>query len=140
MKSWKIAVGLAAMGAIATPFIIGTWRPSSNTQRWIALTAEARANLLAEMERSKNCRFYETQVEARDALGLTPEADDISQAVRCHSEQEVLNGGGRMERYFSRPRYLAINGAISLASFVGIFGLANILPGVFRRYRQRLIT
>jgi hypothetical protein len=140
MNSWKIAISLAAVGAVASPVIVGTWQTRSNQARWIALTPERRDILLAEMERSKNCRFYETQVEARDIVGLKPDSDDISRAVLCHREREELDNGGRAERYFSLLRYLSTNGAVTVASFVGIFALAIVLLGVMRRYRLWLKT
>ncbi len=139
-KPWKIAASLAAIAAVAAPFVVGTWQPRSNAERWIALTAEERANLLAEMDRSKNCRFYETQVEARDVLGLTVDPTDVSRAMLCHQQQDALREGGRLEQYFSVPRYLAGNGLAALAGFIGVFALAMMLPGAFRRYRQWLRT
>ncbi len=136
MKPWKLAVSLAATAAVAAPFVVGTWQPRSNAERWVALDAETRANLLAEMDRSKNCRFYETQVEARDVLGLTVDPNDVSQAVLCHHQQDALHDGGRPEKYFSLPRYVASNGLVAMAGFVGAFALAMMLPPVFRRYRR----
>ena len=134
MKPWKIAVSLAA--AVAAPFVVGTWQPRSNAERWTALSAQDRTSLLAEMDRSKNCRFYETQVEARDVLGLTADPTDVSQAVLCHHQQDALAEGGRLEKYFSLPRYVAGNGLAALAGFIGVFALAMMLPGALRRYRS----
>ncbi len=135
MKSWKIAGGFAVAAAVAAPFVSGTWQPRSNAERWVALTAQERAGLVAEMDRSKNCRFYETQVEARDVLGLTVDAGDVSQAVRCHQQQDALREDGRFEPYLSLPRYAASNGLAALAGFVGAFVLALTLSSIFRRYR-----
>ena len=135
MKRWKGVLGLAIAGAIAAPFVFGTWQPRPNAQAWIALTPERRADLLAKMENSKNCRYLETQVEARDALGLTPDPDDILEV--CHREQAALRNGGEVQAYFSLPRYLAINAAIALAGFLGVVGVALVLPVLLRRYRLR---
>jgi hypothetical protein len=137
MKRWKGVLGLAIIGAIAAPFVFGTWQPRPNAQAWLALTPERRANLLAKMESSKNCRYLETQVEARDALGLTPDPDDILEAIQCHREQDALRDGGEAQAYFSLPRYLAINAAIALAGFLGVVGVALVLPVLLRRYRLR---
>jgi hypothetical protein len=137
MKRWKGVLGLAIVGTIAAPFVFGTWQPRPNAQAWIALTPERRADLLAKMENSKNCRYLETQVEARDALGLTPDPDDILEAIQCHREQDALRDGGEAQAYFSRPRYLAINAAIALAGFLGVVGVALVLPVLLRRYRLR---
>src|SRR5215211_117961 len=101
MKRWKGVLGLAIIGAVAAPFVIGTWQPRPNAQVWIALTPEGRATLRAKIESSKNCRYLETQVEARDALGLTPDPDDILEAIQCHREQDALRDGGKALAYFS---------------------------------------
>jgi hypothetical protein len=137
MKSWKIATGLAVAAALAAPFALGTWQPRANAERWIALDAQERENLLAEMDRSKNCRFYETQVEARDALGLTVDQDDVRQALLCHRRQDALQDGGRVEAYFSRSRYVERNVLVALAGFAAAFALGATLSGALRRYRRQ---
>src|SRR5258705_3286536 len=138
MHFWKTTVSLAIVGAIAAPFVFGTWQPRSNAQTWIALTPERRANLLARMESSKNCRYFETQVEARDVLGITADSKDIVEAVQCHREQDTLTDGGESQATFSLPRYLAINGAIALAGSLGLAGLAIAIPYLSRRYGRRI--
>jgi hypothetical protein len=136
MKFWKAALGLAVIGVIAAPFAVGTWQPQPNAQNWIALTPEARGSIVARLESSKNCRYFETQVEARDVLGLKVDANDILDAIQCHREQDALRDGGEMHAAFSLPRYLAINGAVALAGGFCVFGLAIALPALARRYRR----
>jgi hypothetical protein len=138
MHFWKTVAGLAIIGAIAAPVVAGTWQMRPNVQTWTALTPERRAALLTGLESSKNCRYFETQVEARDVLGLTVDSRDIAEAVQCHHEQDALRDGGEMQATFSLPRYLAINAAIVLASAVGAFGLVMMLPALFRHHRSRL--
>ena len=135
---WKIAVGLAIVAAMAAPFAFGTWQPQANAQNWIALTPELRTNILARLESSKNCRYFETQVEARDVLGLKVDASDILDAIQCHREQDALRDGGEMQAIFSLPRYLAVNSAVSLAGTLAMLGLAIVIPALLRRYRRRL--
>src|SRR5260370_38401990 len=135
MHFWKPALSLAITGAIAAPIVVGTWQPRPNAQTWIALAPERRADLLARMESSKNCRYFETQVEARDVLGIAADSKDIGEAVQCHREQDALRDGGEAQATFSLPRYLATNGAIALAASLGLVGLAIRLPTLFRRYR-----
>jgi hypothetical protein len=137
MKRLKTALGLAIVGAIATPFAFGTWQPQPNAKAWIALTPEHRANLLVSMESSKNCRYFETQVEVRDVLGITPDSKDILDAILCHREQDALRDGGESRAYFSLPRYLAINGALALAAALGIIGVAVAWSYSLRRFRPR---
>ncbi len=138
MHFWKTAVSLAITGAIAGPIIVGTWQPRPNAQTWIALTLERRANLLAKMESSKNCRYFETQVEARDVLGITADSKDIVEGVQCHREQDALRDGGETQVHFSHPRYLVINAAIALAGSLGLVGLAIAIPYLSRRYGRRI--
>jgi hypothetical protein len=136
MKFWKAALCLAAVGAMAAPFAVGTWQPRANAQQWIALTPELRAAILVKLESSKNCRYFETQVEARDVLGLKVDSDDIREAIECHREQDALRDGGEAHAYFSLPRYVAVNGAAALAGAFLVFGLAMALPALARRYRR----
>jgi len=138
MKIWKIALGLATAGAVAAPILVGTWYPRSNAQQWIALTADERANLTAKMEESKNCRVHEARVEEIEIQGAKPDMTDLGRIAICHINRARLNGGGRWERYLSLPRYLVTNGAILIASFVGIFGLALAVTNFLRRYSRWL--
>ena len=136
MKFWKTALGLAIVAAMAAPFVFGTWQPRANAQQWIALTPELRASILAKLDSSKNCRYFETQIETRDVLGLKVDSDDIRDAIQCHREQDALRDGGEAQAFFSLPHYLAINGAVALAGAFGAFGLAMVLPALVRRTRR----
>ena len=138
MKRPKTALGLAFAGAIAAPFAFGTWQPQPNAKIWIALTPEQRAILLVSLESSKNCRYFETQVEARDVLGITADSKDILDAIACHREQDALRDGGQAQPYFSLPRYLAINGALALAAALAILVAVIVLSYVSRHFRPRM--
>jgi hypothetical protein len=109
MRPSKTALGLAIAAALTVPFVAGTSRPRANAQEWIALTSAQRAEIAAKLESSKNCCYFETQVEARDVLGLKVDTKDIDDAIQCHREQDALRDGGELRPYFSLPRYLAIN-------------------------------
>lgn len=136
MRFSRIALCLAIAAAITAPFATGTSQPRANAQRWIALTVEHRAEIVARLESSKNCRYFETQVEARDVLGLKVDSKDIEDAMQCHRDQDALRDGGEMRARFSLPRYLAVNGGIALASALGTFGLAMLLSALFRRHSR----
>jgi hypothetical protein len=138
MKASKTAVGLAIAAALAAPFAAGTSQPRANAQGWIALAPEQRAAIVAKLESSKNCRYFETQVEARDVLGLKVDTGDIDDAMQCHRDQDALRDGGVMQASFSLPRYLAVNGTVAVASALGVLGLTIMLPALLRRYRWRL--
>ena len=136
MRPSKTAVGLATIAAVAAPFLAGTSQPNANAQTWMALTAEKRAEITAKLESSKNCRYLETQVEARDVLGLNVDSKDIDEALACHRDQDTLRDGGEMRPTFSLPRYLAVNGAIALVVALSVFGAAITVPALFRRYAR----
>ena len=127
MKRRKIALCLAIAAALGAPLAAGTSEPRANAQSWIALTAEQRTAIVAKLESSKNCRYFETQVEARDVLGLRVDSKDIDDAMDCHRDQDALRDGGVMQATFSLPRYLAVNGAVALASALGVLDAALLL-------------
>jgi hypothetical protein len=138
MRSSRTAVGLAIMVAISAPFVAGTSQPSANAQVWAPLTAEQRTDIAAKLESSKNCRYFETQVEARDVLGLTVDSKDIDDAMQCHRDQDALRDGGEMRPGFSLPRYLAVNAAVAIAGALAVLVLAFALPALLRLNGQRL--
>ena len=136
MRPSRTALGLAIMVAITAPFVAGTSQPRANSQTWIALTPEQRAEIVAKLENSKNCRYFETQVEARDVLGLKVDTNDIDDAMQCHRDQDALRDGGEMRATFSLLRYLAVNAALAAAAALGMLGLATMLPALLRRYAR----
>ena len=136
MRPSTPALGLAVAAAITAPFAAGTSQPRANAQVWVALSPELRAEIAAKLESSKNCRYFETQVEARDVLGLKVDTKDIDDALQCHREQDALRDGGEMRAIFSLPRYLAVNGAVALAGALGMLSLTTMLPALLRRYAR----
>src|SRR5215468_217855 len=140
MRLSRTGLGLAILVAITAPFVAGTSQPRANSQTWIALTADRRAEIVAKLESSKNCRYFETQVEARDVLGLKVDSKDIDDAMACHRDQDALRDGGEMQASFSLPRYLAVNGTVALAGAFVFLGLATALPALARRYRRDAAT
>ena len=136
MRPSRTAVGLAIMVAVAAPLVVGTSEPRANAQSWVALTAEQRAEIAAKLDSSKNCRYFETQVEARDVLGLKVDSKDIDDALQCHRDQDALRDGGEIRPGFSLPRYLAVNAAVAIASALAVLLLAMMVPALFRRYAR----
>jgi hypothetical protein len=130
------AICLALLAAVAAPFAFGTASMAPNAQAWAALTAEHRARILVKLDSSKNCRYFETQVEARDVLGINVDPADIQDAILCHREQDALRDGGEMQAMFSLPRYLAVNAVIAIAGALAVLSLAIVLPALLRRPRE----
>ena len=116
MKLWKIAISLGIVGALAAPVILGTWEVMPAKEVWVPLTEERRQEI--ESNRKATCK-------------------DVSERERFNCEYwfiEPLRKGGE---YVSRPdllKYLAINLAVALPVFVGIFGLAMVIPPIALRY------
>jgi hypothetical protein len=136
MRLSRTALGLAIVAAITAPFAAGTSEPRANAQTWIALAPELRASIVAKLESSKNCRYFETQVEARDVLGLKVDTGDIDDAMQCHRDQDALRDGGEMRATFSLPRYLAVNAGVAAAGALAMLALATMLPALLRRYAR----
>lgn len=134
----KTALGVAVAAALTAPIVAGTSQPRANAQEWIALTAERRVEIAAKLESSKNCRYFETQVEARDVLGLKVDSRDIDDAMQCHREQDTLRDGGESRALFSLPRYLAVNAGVALAGALAVLGLAMMAPVLLRHSRGPL--
>ena len=138
MRPSKTVLCLTMTAAITAPFAVGTSQPRANAQTWVALSPLQRAEIAAKLDSSKNCRYFETQVEARDVLGLKVDTKDIDDALQCHREQDALRDGGEMHATFSLPRYLAVNGAVALATALAMFTLTMLLAALLRRSRWRL--
>ena len=136
MRPSNTVLCLTVAAPIMAPFATGTLRPTANAEVWIALSPELRAEIVAKLENSKNCRYFETQVEARDVLGLKVDSKDIDDAIACHRDQDALRDGGEMQAAFSLPRYLAVNAAIAAGGALVMLCLATALPNLLRRYAR----
>lgn len=132
------ALSLALAAAVAAPLVFGTWRTTPNAQTWVALTAEHRAQILAKLDSSMDCRYFETQIEVRDVIGANADPADIQDAILCHREQDALRDGGEMQAIFSLPRYLAVNGGAVMAGGLAVLGLAMTIAALLRRYSWRV--
>jgi len=120
MKQRKIAISLAVVGAIAAPFVTGTWEmmPRSFTP----LSAEEEKTLTAYMEKTKSCQTLKY---------------DEHMYCEVFQKPKLADGG---DFQFSAPKYWALNLATALAGFVVVFGLAYLLPAIARRYWRWLNT
>ena len=55
---WKIAIPVAVVGAIAAPFVFGTWKMPQTSETWVPLTADQKAQLDIYMQNTENCRTF----------------------------------------------------------------------------------
>ena len=122
-RRWKIAIPVAVVGAIAAPFVFGTWKMRPTSETWVPLTADQKAKLGTYIQNTDNCRTFEA------AFG---------DKVFCDMELAKMRAGGEYQYlYLSAPKYFALNFATALGAFIAVFGLTFFLPDLVRRYRFR---
>ena len=124
VKQWKVAISLATIGAIAAPFVLGTYKMRPTPKNWtydrlVPLTADEKENIEAFLKETKNCEVL---------------ADLVVQSVACHMNQRDLERDGRYEIYISIDKYQATNAAAVVAGFVSVFGMTFFLPALIRLY------
>ena len=118
VRRWKIAIPVAVVGAIAAPFVFGTWKMPTTSETWVPLTAEQKAKLAIYMQSTENCRTFEAASGDKDF---------------CDMELEKLRAGGEYQYlYLSTAKYFALNFAVALGAFIAVFGLTFLL-GLSRR-------
>jgi hypothetical protein len=110
MRTWKVALSLAVVAAIAVPAFAGTWR--LEPWRWVELTVGEKQRLSNFVERDDGCTL---------------------EWAGCTSAREILSDGGvwyPAEQVTSR--YLARNFYVSAGAFILVFGLAMVGLGMWR--------
>jgi hypothetical protein len=132
MKPWKLAISLAVIGAISAPFVAGSWRPRPNASMLIPLTEKERSNLNAQMEKSKDCRLYQSRESKSD--------EDTLGDFMCQLDRERLADGGHWIKSFSLFRHVATNAAFMLAVFAIIYALVLATFGAVRKYFEWLLS
>jgi hypothetical protein len=120
MRQWKIAISLAIVGAIAAPFISGTWQNSTTRRDWVPITEDQANKASVFVKATNNCRTFDDPKE-------------YDQIV-CHILADQLRDGGTYSTVSLRREYWMTNAAVSLAALVIIFSSAMILPAVALRY------
>jgi hypothetical protein len=118
MRQWKIALSLAIVGALAAPFVFRTYKARPTYSVWVPLTAQEKENLAASIQNSSYC-----QTDYRRRTDDSFVADFI-----CRKEKEKFELGGDYEYHPDGLKYLAVNVGAALATFVGVFGLAFLVP------------
>jgi hypothetical protein len=116
MKTWKPALSLAVVAAIAVPAVAGTWRRSP--ARWI------------EFNQSELHRISKLMEETKDCTHLDESNDDLSY-VMCEIYRKRLSDGGIWYPaeevtlgYLARNFYVSA-GAFALVFAVTMIGLEN---------------
>jgi hypothetical protein len=115
VKLWKIAISLAAAGALGAPLIVGTWKDMP--RKWVPFTEERRQEIAKAMNSCKD-----------------EEADRLHIFLCQYSKSKLLGEGGEYVKQPDPFKYWTINLAVALPVFVGIFGLAMVIPPIALRY------
>ena len=118
MKLWKVAISLAVVGALAAPFIFDTWEAMPEKEVWVPLTEHHRQEL----------ENYKKALNSCKGMGE-------SERFICEDRYIKPLEEGREQVYpLDLFKYLAINLAVALPVFVGIFGSVMVLPPIATRY------
>jgi len=115
-RSRKIALSLAIVGALASPFAFGTYKARPTYLVWVSLTAQERANRSAYLQ-TNDCRIG---------------TDDFLTRILCDRARRELELGGDYEDHPDLSKYLALNGGVAIATFAGVFVLAFLIPMLIR--------
>jgi len=125
LKQWKIALSLAVVGAVAAPFVFGTWKARPTKEFLVPLTPDQKEKIAARMEKTNNC---EREITYGSKLICETQKRDLERGA------ESYHGG------FAVEGYVAINSAVALGVFVAVFGLAFLIPAIVRAYWRWLNT
>jgi hypothetical protein len=133
MRQWKIALSLAVVGAVASPFVLRTYKMRPPIiERWVSLAEEDEkdfaADLLATMKRTNDCQ------------AIDPVKDRWLTSSECYSRKKILEDGGFNGRRSSTLIYLGINAAAAVLAFGAVFGLTFLIPALIQRYWRWLNT
>jgi hypothetical protein len=131
VKLWKVAISLAAVGAVAAPGIFGIWGFMPKKEVWVPLTEEERQqgeNLL----KSNACVFEKVSCDDHDPFYNRLWTGN---PLRCYRSRGCtayklldLEKGRRKVEQRDLFKYWVINLEVAFAVFVGIFGLVMVLP------------
>ena len=137
MRQWKIALSLAIVGALAAPFVFGTYKADPRHLVSVPLTThdkEQRANYLNSL--THHCSFFDAELFIRYQC-YREKREGTIQNFEMRMEEE-LKKGETDEWHADLPKYWMMNAGPAAATFVSIFALAYLIPllirGVARRY------
>ena len=147
MKQRKIAISLAVVAAIATPFVLGTYaKPHDPTFRvhgarqetWVPFSKEKQERIRLVLAETNDCQTNLDRIY--QIIGLSYSPDMSSPLDICRNYIRARQSGGTFRYGIPLSEYLAINAAAAAAGFIAIFGLTYLLPALARRYWQWLKT
>ena len=117
-RTWKIALSLAIVGALAAPFISKAYKARPTYSVWVPLTAQQKQNLSDYLENNNWCESLRSQ-------------STVSLFV-CREGQQQFLQGGEYQYHLDNIKYFGIIGGVIIATFITLFGLALLIPILFR--------
>jgi len=123
VRQWKIALSLAIVGALASPFVFRTYNAQPSYGVWVPLTSQEKESLAASLQKSNNCQSEADFVRSDN---------DFIRYYICSRDKEKFELGGEYEYHLDRLKYLTLNFGTAIAAFISVFGLALLLPMLVR--------
>jgi hypothetical protein len=133
MQQLKIALSLAIIGALASPFMAGSYKVHPTVDEWVQLEPAQKTKITAYMEETKNCQTLADRVPKSQTRDLLSNSDYL-RGFSCRNDLEKLVKGGESESHVSALKYIATNLAVALCGFLVVFGLTLLIPSIARRY------
>jgi hypothetical protein len=137
MRRWKVALSLALLGAVAMPFVWGTWQKRYTVVRLVPLSAEQKIDIADYLKEKDYCRDMERRLREEPwgkTLGLAKEVN------ACQEKAGELQRGGNYHEFPSPRDFLIFNALAAIAGFMLVFSLTMLLPPLARRYWKWLKT
>jgi hypothetical protein len=133
MRQWKIALSFAVVGALASPFVAGSYKARPTVDEWTKLAPAQKTSIAAYMEETKNCQTLADRVPKSQTQDLLSNSDYLRD-FSCRDDLEKLTKGGEFVSHLSPLKYIATNLAVMLCGFPVVFGLMFLVPSIVRRY------
>ena len=127
-RARRSALTLAVLAAMAAPFATGSYKAELYSVRHIQLTAKERAEIIARRDENPDCKSLTQEDYARRSR--------LEQYILsdCWAGFEYLRDGYRAERYLSLSKYVALNGAVMLATLVVTFFALTAAMAAVRKW------
>src|SRR5262249_48831860 len=117
-RARRSALTLAVLAALAAPFATRSYTAQPHSFRAVPLTAEDRAQIIAQWGEDTDVQGCEQAAKQRHPQSTRPIIIIIAQ-VDCEHDRKALKQGSRHEQYLSLSNYVALNGAVMLATLIG---------------------
>ena len=115
MRRWKVAISLAIVGAVAAPLILGTLNKMPVSEYWVPLTEKRRQEIESYLKETDYCK----------------KLVEFNAQFECeYGDMKSLEEGGGWTIYNDLVKYSAINLAVAIAVFAGIFASAMVIPSI----------